>query len=211
MTALTIVDRKVVASSLAGAIVPAHARPAFEDTETLLAQANAIHARAAAEATAIKKEAYAAGFAEGREQIRKEMTTELVGLHQRGHALLAEMESSVAELAVSIVQRLTPRLNVADVVAPMVSRAIIAAQAQRYLLVKVHPSATQAAREVLADLSLAHPAVKVADVVEDSSLDPLSCSVESEAGTVRASWTQQLEAIRAALDQAGSGNDPVVP
>ena len=39
-------------------------------------------------------------------------------------------------------------------------------------------------------------------LVDDESLDPLSCVVVSEAGQVRAGIAQQIEAIRTALARA---------
>jgi len=46
--------------------------------------------------------------------------------------------------------------------------------------------------------------VGVIELVDDESLDPLSCVVVSEAGEVRAGVSQQIEAIRAALAQASA-------
>jgi type III secretion protein L len=49
--------------------------------------------------------------------------------------------------------------------------------------------------------------VGVIELVGDESLDPQSCIVVSEAGEVRASIAQQIEAIRLALaDAAAAGH-----
>jgi flagellar biosynthesis/type III secretory pathway protein FliH len=50
----------------------------------------------------------------------------------------------------------------------------------------------------------AHPGVGVIELVDDESLDPLSCVVMSEAGEVRAGIAQQIEAIRQALAAASA-------
>ena len=44
------------------------------------------------------------------------------------------------------------------------------------------------------------------ELVDDESLDPLSCVVVSEAGEVRAGVAQQIEAIRTALAGATGGD-----
>ena len=64
------------------------------------------------------------------------------------------------------------------------------------------PRASFRARKVNAGLGAvrqAHPAVGVIELVDDDSLDRLSCVVVSEAGEVRAGIAQQIEAIRTAL------------
>ncbi len=199
MSGLRIVDLRAIANAEEGTIVPAQSRHAFNDAQSLLSTANGICQQAETDALVAHELARKEGFETGLQEGQAEMARELTRLHAQAHSTLQGIEGSVSDLAVAIVQRLTPQLDVADIVAPMVARAIAAAQAEQYLLVKVHPEVEAAATRELERLTRAHPSVSVADVVADAGLGKLSCVIESEAGRVRGDWTTQLEAIRQAL------------
>ena len=199
MSGLRIVDLRAVANADEGVIVPAQSRHAFDDAQSLLSTANDICQQAEADALVAGDLARKEGFEAGVQDGQAEMARELARLHAHAHSALQGIEHSVSELAVSIVQRLAPHLDVADIVGPMVARAIAAAQAEQYLLVKVHPEAEVAAKRELERMARTHPSVSVTDVVADGTLDKLSCVIESEAGRVRGDWATQLQAIRQAL------------
>jgi len=84
-------------------------------------------------------------------------------------------------------------------------QAVEAAQAEQFLLIRVHPEVRASVEAGLGAVRQAHPAVGVIELVDDESLDPLSCVVVSEAGEVRAGVAQQIEAIRTALASAAGG------
>src|SRR3546814_3243891 len=71
-------------------------------------------------------------------------------------------------------------------------------------MLRVHPSVREEVAAGLGAVRQAHPAVGVIELVEDDSLDPMSCVVVSEAGEVRAGVAQQIEAIRTALAGVGA-------
>src|SRR3546814_14543013 len=77
----------------------------------------------------------------------------------------------------------------------------LAAQAEQFLMLRVHPSVREEVAAGLGAVRQAHPAVGVIELVEDVSLDPMSCVVVSEAGEVRAGVAQQIEAIRTARSE----------
>ena len=119
-----------------------------------------------------------------------------------------ERVGRVAELACAIVARIAPGFDPSEVMPPLVMRAVEAAQAEQFLLIRVHPAVRDKVQAGLGAVRQAHPAVGVIELVDDESLDALSCVVVSEAGEVRAGIAQQIEAIRAAL--AGV-NVPLAP
>src|SRR3546814_16285272 len=71
-------------------------------------------------------------------------------------------------------------------------------------MLRVHPSVREEVAAGLGAVRQAHPAVGVIELVEDVSLDPMSCVVVSEAGEVRAGVAKQIEAIRTALAGVGA-------
>src|SRR3546814_10319514 len=68
-----------------------------------------------------------------------------------------------------------------SVVPPLVMQAVEAAQAEQFLMLRVHPSVREEVAAGLGAVRQAHPAVGVIELVEDVSLDPMSCVVVSEA------------------------------
>jgi flagellar biosynthesis/type III secretory pathway protein FliH len=199
MTGAQIIDLKTLSHSEDGSIVRAQHRADFDDMNELLSAANVVLSEARREAKTLREKARDEGFAEGRTQADETLTRELAEQHRRGHALFEKQNAMVQEMALAIVERLAPDLDAADLIRPMVTRAILAAQADQYLQVKVHPAQAQIAREAIDELGNVHPAVAAYQVISDENVDELSCIVETEVGAVRASLEQQLNAIRSAL------------
>ncbi|HST45061.1 MAG TPA: FliH/SctL family protein [Luteimonas sp.] len=134
------------------------------------------------------------------------MTEQLASLNERRARVLADASARITELACAIVARIAPDFDARRVVPGLVLQAVEAAQAEQFLLIRVHPSVRDSVAAGLGAVRQAHPAVGVIELVDDVSLEPTSCVVVSEAGEVRAGVAQQIDAIRAALAGA-SGAD----
>lgn len=206
--AVAIFERKQFERALAASVVPAQDWQRLEDLDKLLARANALYEHAGAEIAQAREQGHAAGFAEGLAKAQQQMAVQLAALNERRARVLGEAGSRVAELACAIVARIAPGFDPSEVMPPLVMRAVEAAQAEQFLLIRVHPSVRDKVKAGLGAVRQAHPAVGVIELVDDESLDALSCVVVSEAGEVRAGIAQQIEAIRAAL--AGV-NVPLAP
>lgn len=185
--------------ALAGNVVPARQWQRIDELDALLEQVNALYAEAGTEIERAREQGYADGFAEGLARVQQQMTEHLAALNERRARVLADASSRVTELACAIVARIAPGFDARTVVPPLVMQAVEAAQAEQFLMIRVHPSVRGDVAAGLGAVRQAHPAVGVIELVEDMSLDPLSCVVVSEAGEVRAGVAQQIEAIRTAL------------
>lgn len=196
--------------ALAGNIVPPLAWAKLEEIDQLLEKVNALYEGAAAEIEQARKEGVAAGFADGFARAQQQMAEQLAALNERRARVLGEAHGRITDLACTIVSRLAPGFDASAVAPALVRDAVEAAQAEQFLLIRVHPSVREPVNAGLGAVRQAHPAVGVIELVDDESLDPLSCVVVSEAGQVRAGIAQQIEAIRAALahahDQADASN-----
>jgi len=190
--------------ALSGNVVPARHWQRIDELDALLERVNALYAEAGAEIERAREKGHAEGFAEGLARVQQQMTEHLAALNERRARALADASSRVTELACAIVARLAPGFDARAVVPPLVLQAVEAAQAEQFLMIRVHPSVREEVAAGLGAVRLAHPAVGVIELVEDVSLDPLSCVVVSEAGEVRAGVAQQIEAIRTALAGVGS-------
>jgi len=190
--------------ALAGSVVPAQQWQRIEELDALLEQVNALYAEAGKEIEQAREQGYSAGFAEGLARVQQQMTEHLAALNERRARVLAEASARVTDLACAIVARIAPDFDARTVVPPLVMQAVEAAQAEQFLMLRVHPSVREEIAAGLGAVRQAHPAVGVIELVEDESLDPMSCVVVSEAGEVRAGVAQQIEAIRTALAGVGA-------
>ena len=190
--------------ALAGSVVPAKQWQRIDELDALLEQVNALYAQAATEIEQAREQGYSAGFAEGLARVQQQMTEHLAALNERRARVLAEASARVTDLACAIVARIAPDFDARTVVPPLVMQAVEAAQAEQFLMLRVHPSVREEVAAGLGAVRQAHPAVGVIELVEDVSLDPMSCVVVSEAGEVRAGVAQQIEAIRTALAGVGA-------
>ncbi|GAA3913628.1 FliH/SctL family protein [Luteimonas lutimaris] len=190
--------------ALAGNVVPARHWQRIDELDALLEQVNALYEEAGREIERAREKGHAEGFAEGLARVQQQMTEHLAALNERRARVLADASSRVTELACAIVARIAPDFDARSVVPPLVLQAVEAAQAEQFLMIRVHPSVREDVAAGLGVVRQAHPAVGVIELVEDVSLDPLSCVVVSEAGEVRAGVAQQIEAIRTALAGVGS-------
>ena len=203
---LSVFERKQFERALAGSIVKAQAWERVGELDALLARTNALYAQAGDEIAQARERGHAAGFAEGFARAQQQMAEQLAALNERRARVLGEASGRISELACAIVARLAPGFDAKTVVPPLVMQAVEAAQAEQFLLIRVHPSVRESVGAGLSAVRQAHPGVGVIDLVDDESLDPLSCVVMSEAGEVRAGIAQQIEAIRVALAEASAAS-----
>jgi type III secretion protein L len=203
---VAIYERKQFTRALVAQVVPAEAWANLAELDTALAHVNALHLAADAEISKARDRGYAEGFDEGLARAEQQMARQLADLNEQRARVLAEASARISELACAIVMRIAPQFDPTQLVPPMVQQAVESAQAEQFLMIRVHPNLREHVAAGLGAIKQAHPGVGVIELVDDESLDPQSCIVVSEAGEVRASIAQQIEAIRLALaDAAATG------
>ena len=203
-TAAVVFERREFRRGVSAPIVRAAEWQSLAELDTLLARVNALYDDAQAEVQKAREQGYADGFAEGLERVKQQMTEQLASLNERRARVLGDAVGRIGDLACAIVARIAPDFDAAKVVPALVMRAVESAQAEQFLMIRVHPDAREGVEQGLGAVRQAHPGVGVIELVDDESLDPLSCVVVSEAGEVRAGVSQQIEAIRTALAQASA-------
>lgn len=207
---VAVFERRQFERALAGNVVRARDWERLGQLDALLARVNALYNEAGAEIAQARERGHAAGFAEGFARAQQQMAEQLAALNEHRARVLGEATGRIGELACAIVARIAPDFDARSVVPPLVMQAVEAAQAEQFLLIRVHPSVREDVGAGLSAVRQAHPGVGVIELVDDESLDPLSCVVMSEAGEVRAGVAQQIEAIRQAL-AAASANVGAAP
>ena len=202
---VAVFERRQFERALGASVVPAVAWQKLEELDALLARVNGLYEEAGAEIAQAREQGYNAGVAEGIARAELQMTEQLASLNERRARVLGDASARITELACAIVARIAPDFDARKVVPGLVLQAVEAAQAEQFLLIRVHPSVRESVAAGLGAVRQAHPAVGVIELVDDVSLEPTSCVVVSEAGEVRAGVAQQIDAIRSAL--AGAGGD----
>jgi type III secretion protein L len=103
------------------------------------------------------------------------------------------------EIAVAIaegVARVVGDLDVGRAVAQAAAIALRDLTKRHHIIIKVAPLAVEETREYIKALG------EAADVVADASLPPDGCVIETPAGYIRATLSEQLTALRTALQDA---------
>ncbi|WP_133000190.1 FliH/SctL family protein [Luteimonas arsenica] len=203
---VAVFEQRRFMRSLGASVVPAAAWAQLAELDALLERVNDLYGEASAEIAQAREQGHAEGFAEGIAAAKLQMTEQLASLNERRARVLGEASGRITELACAIVARIAPGFDARSVVPPLVMQAVEAAQAEQFLLIRVHPSVRESVSAGLGAVRQAHPAVGVIELVDDPSLDPTSCVVVSEAGEVRAGVAQQIEAIRTALAGSAAGH-----
>lgn len=206
-----VFEQKLFERAAVGDVIRAQQWRRLPELDALLAQVNSLYADAGDEIALARERGHAAGFAEGFARAQQQMAEQLAALNERRARVLGDASGRISELACAIVARIAPTFDARAVVPPLVMQAVEAAQAEQFLLIRVHPSVREEVSAGLNAVRQAHLGVGMIELVEDHSLDPLSCVVMSEAGEVRAGIAQQIEAIRVALAEASKAAAGTVP
>ena len=199
--AMTILDRRAIANAIEGEIVPAMSRVCLDQTQDVTEAINNLHTQAESEVDGIRRAAYQAGLTAARRRYEAEKMAKLVRFHQHRNALLSKLEDRVGELALTALNRIAPQLDAEKLLTAFVAEAIEAAQAEHFLLIRVHPESEAAVTAAVRAMSKSNLTMCPLEVETDASIDPLSCVVESELGAVKTGWTEQLAAMRDALER----------
>lgn len=177
--------------------------PLLQDASALVARLQALWQAESGRIEAAEESARRRGRAEGEERARVSaeaaLAERLAALAHQAEAARDEARQQVAALALQVVRKLLGGLPLAE------SQAALALQAARELLparvwrLAVHPDAAPALRERVARLGPEERAALAGgEVVEDASLAPDDCRLDTEFGSARAGLEAQLDRLAAA-------------
>lgn len=202
MASVTLLDRRRFALAVAGQRIPAQARASLGEVQRLLEQCEALLRDAEHEAVSLRDEAREEGQRLGREAAAAEQAEQLILAQSEARAFVERSETRIVELAMAVVQRIAPRVAAERWLPDLALAAARAAQAERYLRVRVHPGMVETVRAHLDELREAQPGLDGLTIVADASLDLLDCVAESELGSVHSGFQAQLGRLEASLHEA---------
>lgn len=183
-------------------IVRRDAFKAMEDAGHLIRECKALTERLRREARETREAERKRGFEEGKREALTQASSRLVEIEVEAARYLGALDAKLVELAVQIVRRIAPRVGAQQVVPDLVEQALREVHATSYLMVRVHPDCREQVTRRLDELRPAYPGIEIVEVLVDATIDPFACSLESEAGIVRADLELQLRALEQGMRQS---------
>lgn len=209
------------ANSAAGQDLLAEAEKVLTDAQQ---KARECIEKAAAEAEEIKRQAYEAGHQEGyqegysegirsgKSQAENEMRQEINVAHEKAEKILnranqkykesiVEAEQEIIRISLAVAKKILAREIEYNpmVVLPIVKAAIEKVRDQQQVVVRVNPDDFELVTQAKRDLQRILGRENAISIVDDHTIDPGGCIVDTPYGTVDASIDSQFAAIESAI------------
>lgn len=158
-----------------------------------------------------EREGYVVGQEKGRVEAREELKNVLIAaretlketkaLHDR---LAVSMEPGLAQLAIEIAEKVIDGEVKAkpETIIRLVKAHLDKAKERDQVILHVHPDDYDLVKKNKSIFAQLIPEVKTLDIVAEPKISRGSCMVETNLGTVDATFTTQLDAIRSAFGRA---------
>lgn len=180
-----------------GSVLNARDVKAWQDAFEFLNEAEKQIAEQKRQADEAASGLYAAERARGYEDGKAEATRLVTETTLKVDRYLQSIEPQVAQLAMSVIQRVLGNFDTRDLVAAAAAQAITDLRREKGLTVTVHPDSVESVTKEFARLGLSG---RIDVTIEgDPALDPAACVVASDLAVVDASIKTQLAAIAAAI------------
>jgi type III secretion protein L len=180
-----------------GSVINAKDVKAWRDAFEFLGEAEKHIADEKKQAEEAASRLYEAERARGYEDGKAEATRLITETTLKVDRYLKSIEPQVAQLAMSVVQRVLGNFDTRDLVAAAAGHAVADMRREKQLTVTVHPDAVDSVSKELTRLGLSGR-IEVS-VEGNPSLDPAACIIASDLAVVDASIQTQLTAISAAI------------
>jgi type III secretion protein L len=175
----------------AGTVVKREAFKALEDARTLL-----LECQAACDAERKR------GYEEGLREAHAQCADLLARTHADAARYMRALDGKVVDLVIQAVRRIAPRIGASALVPDIVEQALKDVEAERSLIVRVHPDCRDSVSRRLLETGKGNALVDFVDVRADPTVDPYSCTLESEVATLRADLELQIQAIERAMRES---------
>ena len=200
MTAtIALTESEPLLTAVAGQRIPRRAWAQVSEMSDLLSEAGRILQTAKRQAELLQRRAYFDGRAAGIAHAQAEAIKHVLDAQKHARDLVTASELRVVELAISIVERIVPRLDQGELVAALAADALAAIREERHICLRISSAAERSTRAMLDRWQCAHPEVETVELVIDPQLDPLACVVETELGRIEVGLPAQLQTVQATL------------
>ena len=122
-------------------------------------------------------------------------------LLEKREAILREAEEMIVQLAVSVAKTILHREVQLDpkVIKAVAKESLKLVEGRKRVSIKIHPSDSNELKELEKDILSTTQAIKDLDIIEDDSVNPGGCIIETDSGIVDAQLNTQLDEIAMSL------------
>jgi flagellar biosynthesis/type III secretory pathway protein FliH len=205
VTYIALADRGLLQVAVAGSRIPPREWAEIGDISRVLQKAQTILAEAHEAAQSIRDRAHADGYTRGTAQAQALCAREMVEAQRVALEFVEASQRRIVSLSLGILARIAPRLGQGQLVAALLHEALTDVSPEQSLRVLVAPTALEATRAVLDEWQREHALVEAPRVIEDPTLEPFGCVVESDLGRIDAGLDAQFATIGDALTRAAAG------
>ena len=196
-----IIDRTKLVD-VTGPIVKAEHFTQLVEASEVLQEARRSAREIKAGAQAVIDSARRQGYAEGLEQARSELSTQIAQTTARLESSFISLEARIVNTVMGAVQQILRETEERTVMERLIRRVLAERRAEKQLRLRVSASQFDQVNQWLAALLREFPDVEFIDVLKDPNGAHGTCVLESEFGVVDASLETQLAAVRTGLVNA---------
>jgi flagellar biosynthesis/type III secretory pathway protein FliH len=206
MPVLTLLDGKALAVHAPGVVLQPEELESFAQSRDLVAATQAKAEQLLDDARRQIEAQARAGFEQGMQHAAVAVSRRLLEYERRYAAAQADGERQLVELVLLVLERIAPQLDCGELVKLLARNAIAETLHARRVIIRVNTRLVAVVQAELASLQLAYPWLESLEVIGEEGLGEGDCLLETPHGDVNASWSTQLEAIRATLTAGADGS-----
>lgn len=191
----SVIDQHRWSRHIQGRRIPHTSVANLERLDDIIRQANDLWKQTEVDIQHLKSKAYQEGLILGRAEASAQMAETLVHAQNEAQQFTSQSDQRLIRLATAMINHILPNLDQGQLISDLILSAISASGANRFLRIKVHPSALSATQTKLKLFKHYCAPVNSITIIADSSLTEYGCIVDSEIGTIRAGLKDQLNLL----------------
>jgi len=196
-----IIDRTKLVD-VTGPIVKAAHFTQMQEASEVLQEARRKAREIEAGADCVLELARIEGYAQGLQQARAELSTQIAQTTARLESSFVSLEARIVNTVMGAVQQILRETDERTVMERLIRRVLAERRTEKQLRLRVSASQFDQVNHWLAGVLREFPDVEFIDVLKDPNATPGTCVLESEFGVVDASLDTQLAAVRGGLVNA---------
>jgi type III secretion protein L len=139
------------------------------------------------------------GYRDGLQAAKMAMSERMIEAVTKNVEYLASTETKITDLINNLVGKVIGAIDDRELIVRLVKKSLAKARAEKQVRIHVNRNEVETVNNRLDDILKEYPNISFLEVVGDKKLEPGSCILESETGTVDTSIDVQLTAIQRSL------------
>ncbi|MEY4211500.1 MAG: hypothetical protein RLZ92_1881 [Pseudomonadota bacterium] len=141
------------------------------------------------------------GFKAGFEQAQQEQSMHMLDIVTRTVEYFGKIESKMVSLVIDSIKKMIGEMDQEEKIIKIVKNTLFDIRSRSEVNIRVNQNNSIILKGELENFKKNFPSIKNMEIIEDSSLSPDACVIETELGKVEASLSGQIEALRNAFER----------